>query len=440
MKTSALRNLLCCVLALLIWTNAFAQLGLGPRRLVDAQAPTLEEPDHLDIGLTKPGYVGSVGGVAFDKIASPVSNLTFRNLSLDYDPNRDDGKRLWVIVDGKRFLAPIYDWQLIPISKFADSRYYACVTLYGRLDKEEEEERELNNRSRIINYHPAFINTLLGLRLFQLDVLIWEPNAIDLPKNGDTYILGAGESEPNINANKLGLKEYNTYEAGLKGYNISRNRLVSNMLSPSNSYVICDQGRDIRFDFKDGTLTITGEPFFYFWHRKYFEPSYNQETVRNSVSDMIKILLDSGRLENPRTFQEIEWYIALLIKLNRQFAEEYWRSWFDENILKDKPLKVFLAQHNISWLRDQMIKLFTAWISNSVVHLKEYSKRVSEKPELLRAINPVVWNAGVNVMRYAAFLRYCKKSYPIQWRKFIGQIHRARIPNPQIKTPSIFRE
>ncbi len=433
MKTSALRHLLCCVLALLVWTNAFAQLGLGPRRLVDADAPTLKNPEHLGKGLIKPGYVNEIGGVAFDKIASPVSDLTFRSLSLDYNPNVADGNRLGVIVDGKRVSSPVYDWQLIPIAKFANSRYYACVTLYGRLINPEEQDRVLNNRDRIINYHPEFSNTLLGLRLFQLDTLIWEPNAIDLPKDGERYILGEGEAEPDISSNSRGLKEFTDYIKQFKG----------NLAATLRSFVICDYGRDIQFDFKGGTLTITGEPFFYIWYSKSNGRDYNEEAVDNSVADIIKILIDSARLKSPRAFNEKEWYINMLVKLVPKFKEEfkdmYKREWLRLTTRGDNALTAFLRKSTVSWLRDEMRKLLLYWIAKSVVPLKEYSKWISDQPKLLRKINPAVWNAGVNVMRYAAFFRYCKQKYPKQWRNFINQINKVPMPKPQIKTPSIFQ-
>ena len=434
MKTSALRHLLCVVLALVIWTDAFAQLGLGPRRLIDAEAPTLDEPDHLDIGLRKPGYVGRVGGVAFDKVASPVEDLTFKSLSLNYHSDSVDGHRLWVTVDGQNFSSPIYDWQLIPIAKFADSRYYACVTLFGKLFDTERQKRVKQRGGRVINYHPAFINTLLGLRLFQLDILIVEPESIYLPKNGVNYILGKGESKPNIKANSIGRNKYFNYK--------KRNKAG---LREEYSYVICDHDRDIRFDFRGGSLTITGEPFFYFWWYKDGEPGYDRVAAVSAISNEIKIRIDSERMRNPDTFNEKEWYVNALVEQIHEYEQGHT---FHSNSLINELMKaqgvevrkVFLRKYSVSVLREALLRLRAVMAFEAVIPFKEYSEQLSGQPQMLRAINPAVWDAGVNVMRYAAFFRYCKQNHPKEWQIFIDQINKAPAISPQVRTPSILEK
>jgi hypothetical protein len=122
-------------------------------------------------------------------------------MSLSYRPEESDANRLWVTVDGRESSTTVYDWQLIPIAKFADSPYTSCVTLFGELDDRAEGRRLLANRDGVLNYHSAFVDTLIGLRLFQLDILIDEPYATDLPTLKGKYILGAGEVRPARNAN-----------------------------------------------------------------------------------------------------------------------------------------------------------------------------------------------------------------------------------------------
>ena len=79
----------------------------------------------------------------------------------------------------------IPDWQLIPIVRFADSPYFTCLTLSGSLNDKRITETILKNGGRIINYHQAFSNTLLGWRLLEMDILLIYPEAVNLPEYDD---------------------------------------------------------------------------------------------------------------------------------------------------------------------------------------------------------------------------------------------------------------
>src|SRR4051794_8170662 len=101
-------------------------------------------------------------------------------------PERPDGRRLWVHMwtrggGVKTVMAPIYDWQLIPIARFPDGEQHACFTLFGKLKDGIETEARRDRGEKILNYHPAFEDTLLGLRLMQADIQILHPDACDLP-------------------------------------------------------------------------------------------------------------------------------------------------------------------------------------------------------------------------------------------------------------------
>lgn len=252
MKRSTLNHVLCLILLFLLsWTNVFAQLGLGPNGLINEPAPTLVDPGHIDLG--KPGYVGKVGGIAFGAMAMPAEGLKFTNVSLDYRPKEQDGNRLWITVDGQRFPAPIYDWQLVPIAKFVESPYKSCVTLLGKLDNPEKAEQVRKSGGSVINYHPAFVDSLLGLRLFQLDILLTDPEATDLPAQNGKYLLGAGETPPDVAANNEGRDAF---------YKLNSQPAYRSFVK-RRSFVITDEGRDIRFGFDGGRLNISGNPYIF---------------------------------------------------------------------------------------------------------------------------------------------------------------------------------
>jgi hypothetical protein len=99
----------------------------------------------------------------------------------------------------------IYDWQLLPIAKLADSPYTACFTLYGDRQgiQDDSVRRDLEeNGGSVVAYHPALKDTLLGLRLMQLDMLIGSEDAADLPKLKNQYLLGDGERAPLLVSNR----------------------------------------------------------------------------------------------------------------------------------------------------------------------------------------------------------------------------------------------
>lgn len=435
MKTSARTRIFCTIILLLIsWTNVFAQDELGPNRLLNAPAPTLSNPSHLRIRLRSPRFVASVGGVAFGATAVPAGGSNLANVLLSYRPEEKDGNRLWITVDRRQFPTPIYDWQLVPIAKFADSPYKSCVTLFGELNDREEGRRLLRNGDGVINYHPAFVDTLLGLRLFQLDILIDEPYATDLPKQSGRYILGSGETAPNSNANIGGWNAFVRFSE----------RLLSELrMEKIRSYVITDEGRDVRFSFDSGGLNITGEPYIYFWLHKYELPGYNEDTVRGRITDEVT---REARAASPagRPNAENEAYITMLLELFNQdegpFDNLELPSWLAplKGMQRDLDRRTHLRRYTSDSVRNTVIELRVVADADEVVPLTDYSERLSAETDMLRRINPAIWDTGVNVMRYAAFFRYYKAKYPSHWQSFLTQLSQVPV-SPQARTPAIMK-
>ncbi len=254
-------RLFTLLLVFLSCISASAQhLTLGPQGLVNARARTLRDPTSLSRGVRSYAYLTRVGGVAFDQVASPARALRFSSLTLDYRPERSNGKRLVLTLDGQEVSAPIYDWQLIPIAKFADSPHNACFTLFGELDDLAQQRSVQARGGRVFGYHPAFVNTLMGLRLFQLDSLIIHPYSHDLIKSDGRYVLGAGETRPNLRANESGRAAFVDFFRP-----IAYSDFPINQKQKFTSYVISDHGRSVSFDVKKGALSLTGQPGYYFW-------------------------------------------------------------------------------------------------------------------------------------------------------------------------------
>jgi hypothetical protein len=434
MKTSARTRIFCTILLLLSWTNVFAQYDLGPNKLLNAPAPTLSDPSHLHISLRSPRFVARVGGVAFGATAAPAGRLSVANILLNYRPEERDGHRFWMTVDGRQVPAQIYDWQLMPIAKFADSPYKSCVTLFGELNDREEGRKLLESSNGVMNYHPAFVDTLLGLRLFQLDILIDEPYATDLPTQNGRYILGAGETPPDSNAN-IG---------GWNAFSRLRKQLRSELrVEKTRSYVITDEGRDVRFSFDSGGLNITGEPYIYFWLSKAELPGYDENAVRASITDEVtREAQAAATLGRPAA--EKEAYITMLLEqFNQdegQFEDITLPPWLAslKGMQNDLARRIHLRRYTSDSVRNAVITLRVFADADTVIPLTQYSERISGETDMIRRINPAIWDTGVNVMRYAAFFRYYKAKYPSQWQSFLARLSQAPI-SPQVQTPAIMK-
>src|SRR4051812_2799961 len=178
--------------------NSLAEIQLGkltfptsaskPRALHDefAVRPT-NTKEALTKRLGSQNFLDKVG-VAFGGIAEGDNGLVA--VDLHYDPKKNDGQRLGVSVRVgnavRRFNARIYDWQLLPIAKFAATEDVSCCTLFGELESEDEQRRLESSGRKVLNYHDSFRDTLLGLRLMQADLLLIDHNACNVPDDRGT--------------------------------------------------------------------------------------------------------------------------------------------------------------------------------------------------------------------------------------------------------------
>jgi hypothetical protein len=88
-------------------------------------------------------------------------------------------------------------------------------------------------------------------------------------------------------------------------------------------------------------------------------------------------------------------------------------------------------------------KLYDALVSvrlfaqaGRISHLQSLDAAMAQNRPSFRAINPAVWDATTNTMRYAAFFRYCRMRDPAAWGQFVAATSAAR-PHPHVETPGI---
>jgi hypothetical protein len=421
------RSLAIVLCAFFLCASIPAQLALGPQALSTVPAPTLKYRKRVSVGAVNWGLIRRVGGVSFDSVATPADNLRVTSVVLNYLPAERDGERLLVAINNRRVLAPIYDWQLIPIAKFADSELYSCFTLFGDLD-DAKEQADLSARGGYApNYHESFKDTLMGLRLFQLDNLIINPYSWDLVTDGGVYVLGAGESAPNVQQNKQALRNFLTLNPDLNNGSF-------------DSYLISDRRRQAVFHIEGSTLIIQGEPSYTFVGRS--NPS--DAEIRQAEVAVEKEV--QAKLERLNQNERLVWLTEQVIAE----AENYDRSVGDTEIIETPELRQLLSIEDRAARRSALTKESVQSLFDQLIDLKvlvrvlkawevpALSERISNQTSGLRAINPWVWDAGVVLLRYAAFFRYCKERNPEQWRQFMSQIKGAPTPRPRVITPTKF--
>jgi hypothetical protein len=430
----------CLSVIFLYSIHSWSQLGIGRQTIMQfspthsvlrAPAPYLMQPVTMDRGRSNPQFLNGVGGVSFDQVAKPGQNLAVRSLSLKYLAEGVDGERLELIINDKKVEVCLPDWLLVPIANYAESHYYSCITLFGALEDREVQKLVTDNEGRVINYHPALDNMLLGIRLAYMDMLVMFPFATDLPRNREgEYILGTGETDPDLQTNQEG-----------------RSLLSQHMMAVDNkhrvkfrSYVVTDYTRNIQFNVIRDSLTISGNPYFYCWRSNRDRQDYDNDHVANEISakynNEVNTLRGNGDDSRVRT-----WLIQTLIDLSCKYKGNY--SFYQSGTFVElvalylpEEKAQFLEKYKTEALFDMLVHTEAMMQAEGIEYMKQYSADLSARPDLFRASNPAVWNATVQTMRFAAFFRYVRSNFPDSWDVFIDQV-RSLDPRPRVETPNI---
>ena len=389
-------------------------------------APALKNSKSVQEGLHSSKFLEQLGGMIFDQIAAPAEGLKVESLSILYAPEKEDGKRLNLILNGNKVEVLLYDWQLAPIARYADTPFTSCLSPSGGLNDKNLEKKILEARGMIINYHPAFENTLLGLRLFLMYNLILYNHSILLPKVQGSYLLGKGETPPDVDANKKGFINFaNLYKT-----------LNKEMNQVPRAVVISDFSRTLSFSVRDNVLEIGGTPYFFFWRYQSDQPEYNPA----SVVDACKEEINREKSRNP-LFDERRWMVTAILKLSGDYRQNYSFQFTSPaanlvQLKSDAEKQAFLERLDSDALFNLFATMKERMEAHRVSHLERYSQVISNQTDILRSINPLVWDAALNTMRYAAFFRYCKNKFPDQWKHFMETIKDVSV-KPGAETPTV---
>jgi len=398
------QRILCYLLGFLFAVPCVtnAELKLGPFTFAEAVAKHLDVRTSLREGLGSLRFVNQVGGVAFDGIAVEARNDTFVSVCFDYSRSRSDGERLHVIFKDRNNVehvvtASICDWELFPIALFANSTSYACATSQGQLADSVEQHRHTSRGDWILNYHPAFENTLLGLRLAQADFLAVVPEAGDLPKADGQYLLGKGEDRPNPEANR---RTWDAFQRAARG-----------IRQDYTAYVICDHESPVTFSAVNGQLVLTGEPVWRYVYCTKGVTDTVEATLRKEVYARRQELFTNGKENRTAT------------RTDQQESARAYRQ--------------LLREYTDTYLENRRAQLIDSLSEPKRLHvLQPYSTQMTDLIRRHRDMNAEVYDALTTTMRYAAFFRWVNRISPASLRTLADASVQSDAAG-KAKTPSI---
>jgi archaellum component FlaC len=429
--------------------------------------PPLKERSAGRSSLLSHKFVGKVGGVNFEQVAVPDAETAAKNIELSYDKKALDGFRLVVKVGSTPFRLQIADWLLIPVAQFAESDFTSATSLFG--------EGPDTDNFYYIKYHPAFKDSLLGMRLLQADILLMNPeHTSSLPKRNGQVVLGHGEFLPMKSPDKATL---NTLAKIMKR-------------QKATSWVLTDIDAPASFSIQNGEFQLRSFPYYYFWSRNedVIHQYQEKEKVYKSRVDAYNLKVTSSKnrvnqfTDPVRLYQEKgAAYKSQVDVYNRKVTNSKNRvNQFNDLVtrynannasvpkLKLKRLKAEIQRdkEELNTL-DQELKRLKRELEtvNAVIQgdkaeldalaqeLKRLEKDLEElesgivnpmpaltnalknQPDLLKNINPVVVKAVHTTAEYASFFRYIKSNHPHTWKGFLKSIANVTI-RPSVKTPT----
>jgi hypothetical protein len=210
--------------------NAFVR---RPGLIVKAQVKTKDV-------LLDSAVLRQTGGGLLVSTAQPDSALLGKKLQLNYSPSMQDGERVQVLIANKTSILDAYDWEIQPLTHFVDSDHNGSINI--------DISSQLN-----IRLDDAFVDTLLGLRIIQSDLIPrYVLSQTYLPQINDQLILGSGEKAvltDNAEADRA-----------------AAHFLASVGLPPTTFTVITDAGVPFPFRLLGRKISISGRPFLYAWN------------------------------------------------------------------------------------------------------------------------------------------------------------------------------
>jgi hypothetical protein len=344
-------------------------------------------------------FHANAGGISFEAVASPADNLKNERILLDFIDNR-----LAVQIGTQSFQPDLPFWQLAPIVSFADSPYTVAITQMGDT---------IDNKEAECLFHPAFLDNLLGLRLFQAELLNM-PNVLwDVPIDVEHKPVLAASEQPF------------TAQMDSAIYRILYEKLTNG--EKFTSYTLTDKDADIVFEIDGSDLKLSGNPYYYF--TKTEVDTTNVRQLREQLNECYKEIETHAKILlktryspslNPRTNLK-----GLIKALSENKQEQIFNPYSMQYV--ETALKKIESMNQLT--NDEIgIKFKT---------LDSFSELFKPYWDLLKRYNTRVYSAVENTAQWAAFFRYVKAINPENWTVFVEKIQNCnQWDAPAVQTPT----
>lgn len=420
--------------------DAQQTMRLGNLRFVlpNASATTASRTIRMKIpsaGLSSLSYY-IVGGIAFGQQAVP--SFTVQDLDIYYSTSE---RKAHLVINGNNIVIPLEMFELQPIVNFSNSDDEVLVTLYGSMYGVMN-----NSESEEIIFHPAFIDNIMGLRLLQVDALTMLDG-----RNGEfpifeenDYCLTDSERKKYNLLNKLFKAKGSSYEDNAqKAY-----QEISSMITNVSSYIYTDIDQPINFSILDCKVEFSGLPYYqfskvvenefdkltYYYSCRYFCYNY-EEIVQEMVDSYIEVMKDDFSKSQMDSLREI--IVPTLNEYYRAVSDEFMSIEKQKNKTDEQKanelMKRFDESENqflVQLLLTQMSQIIPKQVSDT-----EITNRLKAKPELIRQLNPIVYQEVDDICQWSALFRYVKTKNPTAWNTFVSQINKVKPNAPSVKTP-----
>lgn len=399
---------LSCLLAGTI-TYAQQTMSLGDLRFVlpNAEATLQSRTIRLKMSAADiTSYYQIVGGIAFTQQAVPGFDIK----SLDLDIS-EYNQTAYVNINGDRMVIPLEMYELQPIVNFADSEDNVAMTMYGAMYGQKN-----NIFCYDILFHPAFIDNMMGLHLLHVDAMIpLDGTNGQFPTYEDAWCLTDSEYTKYTEINKNLLNEGTSY---IENAEMAYQEILSVTGDEFFSYIFTDIEQPISFYIDSGNIVFEGLPYYQF-------ASIETDAVKlyNYFKDSAEILssLQLDLSEEANRIIDILYSIENQSdKTEEQKAAEFMEKLENESGDPTSAEELFSA-------------IFPIWASDNNI-----TRDLRVRPDLVRALNPVVYDEVYSICQWAAFFRYVKAINPASWNNFVREVNQCDTKVPSLLTPISF--
>lgn len=368
-----------------IFVNAQQMMYLGANKdlkyvLSNADAAKRSREIRLKMMGNIDSYYNVVGGVAFTQQAVP--NFKINSINLEFSENDKKG---YAIINGERIHIPLEMYEMQPIVNYANSEYDVAMTMYGASYGIMNEQE-----SQDILFHPAFLDNMMGIYIFHVDAMadLEGLNGSFFKTNEDNFYISDKEYEKYLEIEKELKTQGTSYSVVAQQ---AYKEIDSIIGGKANSYIYTDIEQPIHFSAKDNGIVFEGLPYYQF-----------STTEIDTLGLYYSLLINSMRILKEYYVDKYVDHISEPENTDKQNAEE-----FLEQIMN----------------------------CSKSVSADDITDDLRARPELVRALNPVIYEEVDDICQWTAFFRYVKSVNPSSWSTFVEKVNQADYETPAVTTP-----